>query len=152
MHREKMRAAARLRAELHDAAVLLGRGDHRLPFEDVVAVGLLDVDVLAGLAGVDRRQGVPVVGRADDEGIERFVFQCLAKVLDGDRAACRSFPRPGAIRESQHGSIEIAHIANFDFRQRGERAQHAAAAPSTPIMQIEILSLAAYAFFDLDSG
>ena len=42
------------------------------PFEDVVAVGLLDVDVLAGLAGMNRRaaacqwSGVPITRASSD--------------------------------------------------------------------------------------
>src|SRR4029077_304947 len=50
--REQVRAAARLRAELHDAAIFLRRCHHRAAFENVVPVRLLDIDVFAGLAGV----------------------------------------------------------------------------------------------------
>ena len=46
-----------------------GAPDHVEAFVDLVAHRLLDVDVLAGLAGMDGHQGVPVVGRADDDGV-----------------------------------------------------------------------------------
>ena len=41
---------------------------------------LLDVDVLAGLDGIDGLPGVLVVGRGDDHGIDVRVFQQLAVV------------------------------------------------------------------------
>ena len=125
--RKQVRPAPRLRAKLHDAAMLLGCRHHRLPFEDVVPVGLFDIDVFAGLAGMNRRQGVPVIGSAEDQGIKRFVFERLAKVFQRDRSLARLLldlrdPR------GTHAFVEIAHIADLDFRQRRKRAQHAAAA------------------------
>ena len=62
--------------------VLLGRLDALAAFEDVVAARLLDVDVLAGLAGPDGDQRVPVVAGGDGDGVEVLVFQGLADVLD----------------------------------------------------------------------
>ena len=81
-------AAAALRAVLHDAVVLAGGLDGDPALVDVVAARLLDVDVLAGLAGPDGHQGVPVVGRGDGDGVEVLVFEGLADVLDRPRACC----------------------------------------------------------------
>ena len=47
---------------------------------------LLGIDVLAGLAGVDRVQRVPVVGRGGDDRVDVLAIQQLAIVLQ-----CRTF-------------------------------------------------------------
>ena len=73
-------AGALLGAVLHDAVVLL-RGGYDLPgLEHIVRARLLDVDILAGLAGPDRLQGVMVVGRGDGDGIDGLVFEQLAQI------------------------------------------------------------------------
>ena len=41
---------------------------------------LLDVDVLAGLAGHDGRQRVPVIGRADDDRVDVLAVEHAAEV------------------------------------------------------------------------
>ena len=63
--------------------VLPGRGDHRLALGDVVADRLLDVDVLAGQNGVDRGQGMPVVGRGDDDRVEVLAVEHRPIVAGG---------------------------------------------------------------------
>jgi hypothetical protein len=68
-------------AVLHDAAVLLGGGDDLAALVDIVRDGFFDVDVLARLAGPDRGEGVPVVGRGDGDGVDVFVLQRVAHVL-----------------------------------------------------------------------
>src|SRR5439155_5651944 len=60
--------AAYLRASLADFVVMPGRFDQASAFPDVVAHRLFDVDMLAGLHGPDRGEGVPVVGRGDGDG------------------------------------------------------------------------------------
>ena len=65
---------------LDDPFVLGRRLDHPAAFEDRVGRGLLDVYVLARLTRPDRRQGVPVVGRRDDDGIDVLVVEQLAQV------------------------------------------------------------------------
>ena len=77
----ELRAAAPLRADLHDAVVPPGRLDHAPAFDEVVRDRLLDVDVLARLAGPDGRQGVPVVGRGDHQGVDIAILQDTAHVL-----------------------------------------------------------------------
>ena len=61
---------ALLGADGHDLVGLAGGAEHRLAFGDVVRDRLLDVDVLAGQHGLDRGQGVPVVGRGDDHRVQ----------------------------------------------------------------------------------
>ena len=69
-----------LRTLLHDAIVLARRGHNLFRLEDIVRARFLDVHVLAGLAGPDGHQGVPVVGRGDRDRVNRFVFEQFPKV------------------------------------------------------------------------
>ena len=96
-----LRAAA-LRAVRDDPLVLPRGLDALAPLEHVVAARLLHVDVLAGLAGPDRQQRVPVVAGGDGDRVEVLVFQGLADVLEAlglvpgrllDRLARRSKSR-----------------------------------------------------------
>src|SRR5439155_15965764 len=64
-------------------------------------------DVLAGLAGPDRHQGVPVVGRGDRDSVEILVFQGLADVLDGLRLLA-------AFRASLFESLPIGARVRID--------------------------------------
>ena len=73
-------ARAALGADL-DQPVVLRRGvDHLPAFPDEVGQRLLDVDVLAGLAGPDRRQGVPVLHRGHGDRVEVLAVHQLADV------------------------------------------------------------------------
>src|SRR5207248_7879713 len=75
--------AALLGAVLDDPAVAAGGLDGDPALVDVVAARLLDVDVLAGLAGPDGHQGVPVVRRGDRDRIDVLVLEHPADVLHG---------------------------------------------------------------------
>src|SRR5262249_38166356 len=76
--------AQTLRPGLVDAFVLLGGGHPRLPLRNGHARGLLGVDVLAGLHGQDRGEGVPPVAGGDQDGVDALVlFQHLAEVAEG---------------------------------------------------------------------
>ena len=103
--------AAALGAGLDDPVVLPRGLDDPPAFADVVADRLLDVDVLAGLAGPDRRQGVPVVGRGDRDGVDRLVVEQAADVLDDRRLgaiACRDRPscaRPVTLRSTSQIAV-----------------------------------------------
>ena len=79
-----MRRAALLRAHLDDAVVRRAAFDHHAAFADRQRERLLDVDVLAGLAGHDRRQRMPVIGRADDDGIDVVAVEHAAEVPRGE--------------------------------------------------------------------
>ena len=62
-----------------------GGADNLLPFPMVVRQRLFDVDIFFGLTGPNGRQSVPVVAGGDDEDIDGFIVEDLAKVLDGLR-------------------------------------------------------------------
>ena len=78
--RAELVVGALLRAGLHDALVLACGGDHRAAFGDGVRQRLFAVDVLARLARAHGLQGVPMVGRADDHGVDVLAFEQLAEV------------------------------------------------------------------------
>ena len=50
-----------------------------------------DIDVFAGLAGVDRHRDMPVIGRADEYGIDVLAFENFVIVLGGERFGVRNF-------------------------------------------------------------
>ena len=58
--------------------------DHLRPVGVEMDHRLLAIDVFAGLHGVDGDLLVPVVGRADDDGIDVFAFQNLGVVAGGE--------------------------------------------------------------------
>ena len=70
-----------LGADLDHALGLLGDLAELLPLVDRQGQRLLAVDVLARLHGVDADLGVPVVGRADDHGVDVLAVEELAVVL-----------------------------------------------------------------------
>ena len=79
------RRASLLRAVLHDAIPAGGCREKQLTFAEIVAAGLFDVHVLAGLKRENRRRRVPVIGRGDDYGVDCLVVQQAAHVGDGSR-------------------------------------------------------------------
>ena len=60
--------------------VLAGRGQHGLPFPHVDADRFLNVNVHARLDGRDHRQGVPVIGCADQDDVEVLLLEQLSVV------------------------------------------------------------------------
>ena len=89
---DQVRRAAALGADLHDPLVLAGGGEHGLALDHVDADRLLDVDVGPGLDGGDHRQGVPVVGRGDQDDVEVLLLEHLAVVGVGARRLLRRLP------------------------------------------------------------
>ena len=109
----QMRRAASLRADLHDALVCTRRGQHRLPFGDVDADGLLHVDVGAALHGLDHRQRMPMIWRADEDDVEVLLPQHLAIVL------VRTRPLPGRLTR-RHEIRRLRHHGAVDITQRDD--------------------------------
>jgi len=72
---------AALRTHLHHALVLARGGHHLVTFENVMARWLFHVHVFARLAGPDRRQRMPVIGRGDRHRIDVFRFEHRAHVF-----------------------------------------------------------------------
>ncbi len=75
-------ARAALCSMLDDAVVLPGRLHHLPAFEDVVRSRLLDVGILARLAGPDHTQGVPVIGRREGHRVDRGVIEQATHVIN----------------------------------------------------------------------
>jgi len=70
-----------LRADLYDAPVL-GRGlDHLPALPHAVRMRLFDIDVLAGLARLDRQRRMPVVVGCDDDRIDVLGLQYFSVVF-----------------------------------------------------------------------
>ena len=119
-------AAARLNADLDDLVVLLGGLSHRLAFAHVVRGRFFDVDVLAGLAGEDRRDGMPVCRCAHDDGVDRFVIEQTAEIgFDGRTLALEFLNTLGTLVEQS--GIDIANGGDLDLGQFGESIEQAAA-------------------------
>ncbi len=114
-------------AHLGDALVLLGRGHHGPALGDPVRQRLLAVDVLAGLAGQDGRDRVPVVGRGDHDGVDILAVEHLAEIVVGLRLAVGRRLGPPQMR--------LVHVADRrdpdvrkaleDFEQAGPHAADA---------------------------
>ena len=64
-----------------DESFIFTRGfDHHFAFPGIMAAGLLDVDVLAGVASHDGGGCVPMVGSGDEKGVEIGIFQDAADI------------------------------------------------------------------------
>ena len=72
--------AGELAAHLEDGLRLLLDADHVGPLGDGADHRLLAVDRLAGLHGVDRHPGVPVVGHAEQDGVDVLAGEDLPVV------------------------------------------------------------------------
>ena len=76
--------------------------------------GLLDVDVLARLAGPDRAQGVPVVGGGDHQGVDALVVQDAPEVLHGLGAlSAHRLDRGGPL--GKQTGVEIGQVSDLDI-------------------------------------
>ncbi len=67
-------------AGLYNSAVFLCRFHNFTPFPDIVRDGFLHIYILSGLAGPDGHQGMPVIGRSDNDGIDIFIIQQMADI------------------------------------------------------------------------
>ena len=103
------RAGSALRAHLDHAAVLSGRGDHLPAFPDIVRQRLFHVDVFARLARPHGGQGVPMVRRGDDDGVDILVVKQFADIaVNGDIVA--------AVLERLGFTVQVGtvHVAQRD--------------------------------------
>ena len=69
-----------LRADLDDGLALGCFPANNLRFGEEVREGLFAIEVFVAPQGLERVQGVPVVGRGDDDGVEVFLSAQLAEV------------------------------------------------------------------------
>ena len=107
--------ATALGAHLNDPPMLARRGQHGLGLGHIHADRLLDVDIGPGLHGGDHRQGVPVVGRGDQDDIEVFLLEHLAVVGVGPRFLFRGLARRddfGGL--GQHLLVDVAQGDDLD--------------------------------------
>ena len=116
------RAASPLRADLDDAVVLAGRLDHLAAFDQVVRDRLLDVNVLAGLAGPDGTEGVPVVGGGDHDRGHGRVFEHSADVLLGLRLLLAGVAG-GLHRRRDDVLVRVDDVRDLDVVELGEAAE-----------------------------
>ena len=81
--RRKFDIGALLAAALEDALVLLDRVAHGPALGDGQRQRLLAIDVLAGLRRQDDGHGVPVVRRADQDGVDVLAIEQFAEIDEG---------------------------------------------------------------------
>ena len=81
---EELRHAALLHADLNDPLAFVLSADDGCSLGYFVRERFLDIDVLAGLAGVDRHRDMPVIGRSDEHGVDVAAFENLVVVLGGE--------------------------------------------------------------------
>ena len=70
---ERVRRDATMQAYLDLTIGFTGRADHGVTFVDGVANRLFDIDMSAGFDGRDGGQGVPMVGRGDNDNIRTLL-------------------------------------------------------------------------------
>src|SRR5262249_52782118 len=80
-----------LAADLKNATGALLRLDALPAFGELLHHGLFAVDVVAGVHGVDGDGGVPVVGCADDDGVDIFTREDFAVVASGEELVAPDF-------------------------------------------------------------
>ena len=78
----KVFARALLRADLHHAVVLRRRLDHLAALGQSMRKRFFDVNILAGFASHDHRDGVPMVGGRDDHRLYVLTVEDGAKILE----------------------------------------------------------------------
>ena len=109
--------------DLHDSPVPACGLHHRAALADDERQRLLDVHVLPRLARVDCLEGVPIIRRADDHGVE--VLQVEQPAIVGE-AGWRTTGLP--YREVDVRLVDVAHGDDLRVGVRKERVEHLVAA------------------------
>ena len=114
--RSRVGAAAVLKSHLHNALVLTGRFEHLPSFPDGIRWIFLDVHVLAGLAGADGGQRMPVLRRGNDHGIDVFVIKRHLHVGNPLR---RALLHAGEVGHDARSAVRpnVTDILEFHARQ-----------------------------------
>ena len=107
------RHRALLAADLEDTVVAARGFDQRAALGDVEGERLLRVDILAGLAGVDRAENALMVGGGDDDAIDILQVEQRAVVLV-------DAPVGLALGDGLVGSLWVAIGDGHDLRARRE--------------------------------
>ena len=88
---------------------------------------LLDIDILAGHHGVDRRQCVPVIGRGNDDRVDVFAVKHVTEIARGlGRVALRFLDAIGRSRGVP--VIDVSDGDELDLRLGQERVEELNAA------------------------
>ena len=94
-------------------------------------IGFCTVDVGPGLDGGDHRQGVPVVGRGDQDDVEVLLLEHLAVVAEGPRLLLRGLARGDDLGGlGQHLLVDVAERDDLDRRHLDQAQQVALAVPA----------------------
>jgi hypothetical protein len=110
-----MRRAAALGADLHHASVFAGGGQHRLALQHIHARRFLAVNVRPGFARFDHGQGVPVIGRGDQDDIQILLLEHGAIVRVRPRLPFGELARGHQVRGvAQHGFVHVAQRDDFN--------------------------------------
>ncbi len=80
-----------VRSDLNHAFVASSSLDHLASLVDRDGQRFFNVHVLAGVAGVDCLNGVPVIRRGDHHGIDVFTFHYFSEVTVGSLASATFF-------------------------------------------------------------
>src|SRR6266480_5432918 len=104
-----------LGAHLNDSVMATRRFDHRPSVLNIMGEWFFHINVLPRLAGEHRGNGVPVVGRGDEHGVDVLSFEQPAKIFVCYRGGSGPLLGPGQMRRIQiaHGhEFEIGHVAH----------------------------------------
>ncbi len=112
----KLRHTPLLRTDLDDARMLVLGVDDRRSFGEIMRQRLLDVDILAGGAGVHGHGHMPMIGRADEYGLNVLAIEHFLVVLGGERFGIGQFAA-----FVQMGIPNVAHGRDADIRDLGQR-------------------------------
>ena len=114
---DEVGGAAPLGAYLHRPTVFPGRRQHGLALDDVHACGFLHINVSARLAGLNHRQGVPMIRSPDEHHIQILLREHLPVIAIGPGLLAGLLPLGHQRRRvGQHTTI---HIAQRNHVHRG---------------------------------
>jgi len=128
---DQVRRAAPLRADLDHPLVPAGGGEHGLPLGHIDADRLLDIHIGAGLDGGDHRQGMPVIGRGDENDVQVLLFEHLAVIAVRARLLLRCLASGDEFGCAlQHPPVHVADRDDFDRGHLDQAAHVGLAVPA----------------------
>ena len=112
---EKQRARALLQADRRNAFRISGGLDQQLAFTNGVADGFFEIQILARLQSLNRRNRMPMIWRSDDDGIYVFAVKDAAKIGYGVNTFA-AFAQPFA----GFGETRLIYVTNGDGLRIGQ--------------------------------
>ena len=118
------RVGALLSSDLADPLILPSSGDRLFTFPLRMGERFLDVNVLAGLHGPDRRKAVPMVAGRDDDGVDVGVFDEFAKIgrCFGIGKSGFGFRNAGRVRIGQSDNLHAGNLGETPHEFVGSSA------------------------------